>query len=95
MLKIKITVTHLTVTCAIICHKYRTNLTITAPPKIRVTIQTLSKLISPMLILPHLTKHRHCTVRGTTGSNEGEEMISEPGYEQMGHCGAVSQTAWS
>ena len=32
---------------------------------------------------------------GTTGSNEGEEMISEPGYEQMGHCGAVSQTAWS
>ena len=22
-------------------------------------------------------------------------MISEPGYEQMGHCGAVSQTAWS
>ena len=53
-----------------------------------------------MLILPHSTKDRHCTVsdencRGTTGSNEGEEMISEPGYEQMGHCGAVSQTAWS
>ena len=23
------------------------------------------------------------------------DMISEPGYEQMGQCGAVSQTAWS
>ena len=26
---------------------------------------------------------------------KGEEMILEPGYEEMGHCGAVSQTARS
>ena len=26
---------------------------------------------------------------------KGEEMISEPRYEQIGQCGAVSQTAWS
>ena len=26
---------------------------------------------------------------------KGEEMISEPGYEHIGQCGAVSQTAWS
>ena len=26
---------------------------------------------------------------------KGEKMISEPGYEQMSQCGAVSQTARS
>ena len=51
-------------------------------------------------MLPHSTQQHLCTVSdencgGTTGSNEGEEMISEPGYEQMGQCGAVSRTAWS
>ena len=54
-----------------------------------------------MLILPHSTQHRLCTVSdencgGTIlEAMKGEEMISEPGYEQMGQCGAVSQTAWS
>ena len=53
-----------------------------------------------MLILPHSTQRRLGTVsdencEGTTESNEGEEMISEPGYAQMGQCGAVSQTTWS
>ena len=51
-------------------------------------------------ILHHLTQRCLGTVSdencgGTTGSNEGEEMISEPGYEQMGQCSAVSQTVWS